>query len=64
MNSTTIITGLIPWQAMELVCLVYGADDLPVPGTTHQMRHELARPSKRSFAASRPSDPQSSTTEA
>jgi hypothetical protein len=34
MNSTTIITRLAPLQAMELVCIVYCADYLHVPGAT------------------------------
>jgi hypothetical protein len=36
MNSTTIITGLTPLQAMELICIVYCAHHLHVPGATHR----------------------------
>lgn len=36
MNSTTIITGLTPLQATELICIVYCAHHLHVPGATHR----------------------------
>jgi hypothetical protein len=44
MNSTTIITGMTPVQARELVCNVYGADHLHVPGTTHRRSRATTLP--------------------
>jgi hypothetical protein len=55
MNSTTIITGLTPLQAMELVCLVYGADYLHVPGTTHRRSRGYGHPPMSSGGAAHPS---------
>lgn len=36
MSLDAIITGVTPLQAVELVCIVYGADYLHVPGVCHR----------------------------
>lgn len=47
MNPPTIITGLTPLQAMELLCIGYCADYLPVLDPTHRRSQATITPSIR-----------------